>query len=291
MDIYYNYAYLEPRKPGKFAYKNICFLYEPIYIGKGKNNRKYDHLIYFNNNKYHKLNKILLNKLNKIYLNKIEPIICDFYYTLNEKLAYDNEKLLINEIGTIDGETILRGPLCNFCLDNRPPNFKGKTYYEIYGENAEYQLKKRKEKQISVGGYFKNKTHTKETKNKISLKTTGINNPRYKCIVKQETKNKISIANKGKKSKLAKTYIIHNSNVFYKVIGNDLKIFCEQYNISLATLQKYLNTNNTCKYGKTKNWYMFHINLFNIQETEIISYTTGAFKQDIDEQNFDDIDF
>lgn len=27
------------------------------------------------------------------------------------------------------------------------------------------------------------------------------------------------------------------------------------------------------------------------QETEIISYTTGAFKQDIDEQNFDDIDF
>jgi len=39
MDIYYNYIYLDPRKPGKYNYNHMCYLYEPIYVGKGKNNR------------------------------------------------------------------------------------------------------------------------------------------------------------------------------------------------------------------------------------------------------------
>ena len=37
--MHYVYAYLDPRKPGKYSYKglNVSFLYEPFYIGKGKN--------------------------------------------------------------------------------------------------------------------------------------------------------------------------------------------------------------------------------------------------------------
>ena len=38
---YYLYVLLDPEKKGKFLYENlnVCFLYEPFYIGKGKNNR------------------------------------------------------------------------------------------------------------------------------------------------------------------------------------------------------------------------------------------------------------
>ena len=35
MSIFYVYAYLDPRKPGVFQYKDFRFDYEPFYIGKG----------------------------------------------------------------------------------------------------------------------------------------------------------------------------------------------------------------------------------------------------------------
>ena len=36
---FYVYALLDPRKPGRYEYKDICFLYEPFYIGKGCGDR------------------------------------------------------------------------------------------------------------------------------------------------------------------------------------------------------------------------------------------------------------
>ena len=44
MEEFYVYIYLDPRKPGKYTYEDLCFLYEPFYIGKGKNNRIDGHL-------------------------------------------------------------------------------------------------------------------------------------------------------------------------------------------------------------------------------------------------------
>ena len=43
---FYVYALLDPRKPGAYEYEDICFLYEPFYIGKGSKNRCYDHFRY-----------------------------------------------------------------------------------------------------------------------------------------------------------------------------------------------------------------------------------------------------
>lgn len=39
-------VYLDSRKPGRFSYVGLdkVFLYEPFYVGKGKNNRHLDHL-------------------------------------------------------------------------------------------------------------------------------------------------------------------------------------------------------------------------------------------------------
>lgn len=295
MDIYYNYIYLDPRKPGKYVYETMCFLYEPIYIGKGKNNRMYNHITYFKNKKYDKINSILYNKLQKIYNLDLEPIIISFNNSIDEMYVYNIEAQLINEIGTIDGETIKRGPLCNFCIDNRPPNHKGKSYYEIYGiEKAKEQLIKRAKLQQNVGGYFKNHKHSEETKKLISQKTTGILNGMYGKPHNDITKEKISLANKGKKSKNAKQYIIINDiiNKKYLISGNDIIHFCNIFNLSKSTLDKRINSNVAPKYGKTKGWKLFHLEQIDLtQETEIISYTVGAFNQDIDEHDYNEFDF
>lgn len=55
----YFYVYLDPRKPGRYCYKDISFLYEPLYVGKGKNKRYLVHI------------KSLKNHCNTHFKNKI----------------------------------------------------------------------------------------------------------------------------------------------------------------------------------------------------------------------------
>jgi hypothetical protein len=67
---FYIYIYLDPRKHGKYCYNDICFLYEPIYIGKGKNKRWK-----ITNDR----TPIFKNKINKIKRLEIEPIVFKLY--------------------------------------------------------------------------------------------------------------------------------------------------------------------------------------------------------------------
>ena len=43
---FYVYVYLDPRKPGRYLYgdQQVTYLFEPFYVGKGKNNRLNEHL-------------------------------------------------------------------------------------------------------------------------------------------------------------------------------------------------------------------------------------------------------
>jgi predicted XRE-type DNA-binding protein len=91
MNNYYIYIYLDSRSPGKYCYENFSFLYKPIYVGKGKNNRwkkinKYDRSDYF------------INKINKIKKSGLEPIVIKLYENLNEKESLKKEVELISEI-------------------------------------------------------------------------------------------------------------------------------------------------------------------------------------------------
>lgn len=47
-ELYCNYIYLDPRKPGKYQYENLdfCLLYEPFYVGKDKDKRYLSHIVY-----------------------------------------------------------------------------------------------------------------------------------------------------------------------------------------------------------------------------------------------------
>ena len=46
---FYIYIYFDNRKPGKFKYGDYQFDYEPIYIGKGTNDRFKKHLYTYKN--------------------------------------------------------------------------------------------------------------------------------------------------------------------------------------------------------------------------------------------------
>uniref|UniRef100_UPI0037511A01 LEM-3-like GIY-YIG domain-containing protein n=1 Tax=Acinetobacter sp. TaxID=472 RepID=UPI0037511A01 len=41
---YYVYIFLDPRKSGYFSYGDLNFVFEPFYVGKGKDNRFKRHL-------------------------------------------------------------------------------------------------------------------------------------------------------------------------------------------------------------------------------------------------------
>lgn len=102
MKEYYNYIYLDPRKPGKYEYQGLdfCLLYEPFYVGKGTGKRYLDHIKEANKNKLN-INQIKINKIRKI-LNeeyKLEDYIIIFNHTINEEKSFENEVEIINLIG------------------------------------------------------------------------------------------------------------------------------------------------------------------------------------------------
>lgn len=105
--MYYVYAYLDPRKPGKYVYGDYEFEYEPFYVGKGKKSRYLYHL----SDNY--INPFKINKINKIRkVLGIDPIIIKIRENMKESEAYELESYLIQSIGKIiDGN----GSLTNMC--------------------------------------------------------------------------------------------------------------------------------------------------------------------------------
>lgn len=96
---YYVYVYLDPRKPGKYQYNKFSLLYEPFYVGKGKENRLYEHLfkssLEKNSYKNNKIKTISENYNIKNYIIKIKE-------NLTEQESFDLEKIIIDEMGRFD---------------------------------------------------------------------------------------------------------------------------------------------------------------------------------------------
>ena len=106
---YYVYAYLDPRKPGKFKYGNTYFDFEPFYIGKGQSRRKYFHLWSAKQGEMlgnpHKYRKIL-----NIIGENLEPIIVEVKSNMDSVTALKAEQELISLIGKVKDK---KGPLTN----------------------------------------------------------------------------------------------------------------------------------------------------------------------------------
>lgn len=182
MDNFYVYAYLDPRKPGKFVYGNFIFDFEPFYVGKGKYNRITEGLV----NK--RENKFKIAKINKIKKSNLDVIYLKIYENLTEIDAFNYEMEIIKTIGRKSDN----GPLSNI--------HKGGSGGDYIGNhpNKEDIIKKWRETRMSN---IKNSITivSKETKEKIKSyhkkrKELGIPYPK----LSEETKKKISQGNKGK---------------------------------------------------------------------------------------------
>jgi hypothetical protein len=259
--MYYVYGLIDPRNNQVF------------YIGKGMGDRAMSHFresaLSSEGNtrktaKIKKLKSLGYSPMIEFYAQNIE----------DEELAYSIEASLIKKYGRIDYDK--GGVLTNVCEDNRPPNHKGKTYSEIYGEEkAKEQIRRRTKAQLEAGGYGPSK-HTEETKAKISKKNKGKNNPRYGAEVKgTETAKKIGEANKGKKHySRATLFFIEGIKEF--VYSNDLKGFCKERGYSLGTFHAQLENDwPTSRRGKNKG-----LKIRKATETEIAAYITGGLNED-----------
>lgn len=111
-DDYYVYIYLDPRKPGKWFTDVATFLFEPIYVGEGRESRMYSHT----NEKILETdsNKLKTNKLKKIIREGHKPVCFKIYEDLMPDDGLSKEASLIRQIGTICTiYTVPRGPLTN----------------------------------------------------------------------------------------------------------------------------------------------------------------------------------
>lgn len=226
--MYYIYKIVDPRTNA------------PFYIGKGKGRRAETHLwdIPDTRNKYKE------NKIAEIRNCGFEPIIVYLAEDIqDETLAYDIEAELISYYGRKGYEK--NGILTNVCIDNRPPNHKGKTYEDIYGvSRAKEQRELRSRLQRERGGYGP-KTHSAETKEKIKEKSSGENNGMYGKNHSDEVKRKIGTANRkyvGRNNKKSKKWILTDpiGNI-HELYGGELQKFCKQKGLSLATFRKNIS--------------------------------------------------
>lgn len=169
MNIFYVYIYLDPRKSGSYRYGELEFDNEPIYVGKGKDDRDLCHL------KKAK-NIVLENKLKKIQLTE-QPIIIRHKENLNELDAFDLEILLINRIGRKD---LGLGPLLNLTDGGEGSS----------GWNCTNKTRKRMSKAQLVR--HKNHPLPAETREKIRQSNIGVKRS-------EETKEKLRKAHVGMK--------------------------------------------------------------------------------------------
>jgi len=111
-NCFYVYAYLDPRKPGKFEYMNskFSFDFEPFYVGKGTRTRFYDHINESKRTQKYK-NAYKTSKILKIIKETGDiPIIVFIKKAITNSSSKRLERLLISKIGRADKKI---GPLTN----------------------------------------------------------------------------------------------------------------------------------------------------------------------------------
>jgi hypothetical protein len=223
--MYYVYELIDPRV-------NL-----PFYVGKGKDKRVYFHLSEQSRAKSENVQKY--DKIQKIRKEGYEPEIKIVKYFKNENDAYDYEEELIKKYGRKGYDK--NGILTNICESSRPPKLKGRTYQEIYGDKWEEQIQKRLKTKKERGNYGGVSEHTQETKDKISAKVAGENNPNYGVVCSEEKKEKLRIKmleriENGFKPPCSTLYILTSpEGVEYEVFGG-LPKFCKEHGLSYATM-------------------------------------------------------
>lgn len=195
MNNYYVYAYLDPRKSGKFIYNDLKFDYEPFYIGKGKDDRINYHL------KCKGKNKHLNNKIKQIIFNNLIPIIIKIYDNLEEEKSYEEEGRIISLIGR---RIISTGSLVNLHEGGRGKiGFSQEAKDKVGVANSNRKMPEEEKHRRSIfytgsGNPMFGKNHSNIAKDKIAKAHRGTFEKRFGKEKANEIKNKLSKKRKGK---------------------------------------------------------------------------------------------
>lgn len=166
-----------------YEYWDIC-KDEPFYVGKGTNERCYEHIKEAKrNNKTGNQHK--LNRIRAILQTGKEPDIRIVYEHTDEQTVYDEEERRILMYGRRDLET---GPLTNLNNGGRGGTSpSAETRKKISDGRKGFTHSEETRLKISEAG--KQRTHTEETKQKMSQSHKG-------KVFSEETKQKMSDAKK-----------------------------------------------------------------------------------------------
>jgi len=141
MENYYVYVYLNQLKPGSWFFREHKFIYQPFYVGKGKNKIEKSHLYPSNlKNKSHK------NNIIKEIIKKIgeEPIHIRLYENISNEDAVKIEAEFIKCFGRLDDKT---GILTNL-TDG------GEGINNFYDKNISKPWARKKIYQYTLDGVF-----------------------------------------------------------------------------------------------------------------------------------------
>lgn len=199
---YYVYAYLDSKMEENISFDDIIFTHRPIYIGKGKNNRMFDH---FKDRK--RFNTYFYNKLNKMILEKNNPVVIKLKEFDNEEDAIKLEIKLVSFLGKrknggllynlTDGGDGISGYRHTEETKQllRLLNIENKSYLrfpDTKGEN--HPMYGKKHKKSSIDKMSNSKIGTKQSEEWIEKRTSKLRG----VPLSQEHKDKLSESNKGK---------------------------------------------------------------------------------------------
>ena len=199
---FYVYAYLDPRKNGRFSYGEYIFEAEPFYIGKGYDKRLDFHMKEACVTSKNSLKLNVIRKIKKV--SGIDPIVIKVKEFLTEKQSYVLENYLIKTIGRRDLGT---GPLTNLTDGG-----EGESHRIFTEEHKDKMSKSAMGRKLPPNHCFHlgrlGLKHTEETKMKI----------REAVLARPDSlQNKFVFSGKGKKHSAEHKEKIRRSLLGHKV--------------------------------------------------------------------------
>jgi ribosomal protein L17 len=251
----YLYAYLNPNERGRYCYDQIgiCFLYEPIYIGKGSSDRRKLFHIWESRNNRKSTNDFKSRVIRKILESNKEPIIQVLCEDEDEKNILEREIEFIAVIGRRDKGL---GPLTN--LTDGGEGVTGFKHREEYKHKFSYNKGRRMPKSEShrkkLSQALMGHVVSEETRKKISdTKIKQYENKELRKKISEATKKK---SLKGREHPNSKKYKVTSPEGEVFIIQDGVKNFCSTQEIHDTYLFRSLKEGNPLQSGKYKGWNM-----------------------------------
>ena len=267
--MFYCYVYLNPQKAGRWCTDNVCLLFEPFYVGKGKGNRYKHHLLKHNLSKHsHKAHTI-----NNLLANGIIPPVVIFFSSENEAEALHCETEFIKSVGTRSQiNNGKRGPLTNLKLSGNEQQYSDESRTKMSEKATIRQRRKHSPETIAkmkmsesnktakararTSALFKGKKLSSERCDALSKIHKGktISEEHRKLISDKLKGRKFSNSRKAEMSNRQKLkWIIEYENNLTEIV-NDLHLWCDENKINYNSLYGTLHRNKWHKGFKLKKY-------------------------------------